>query len=165
MTRHTPKCLDRLRYLIVVSYALCNLVGFPAVGQSPDELVTAAFRADVVAVRALIAQGVTPNAAYANGHNTLARAAYEGHVEVVRLLLESGADPNLRDNEQQTALFWAVFRAQVEIAGSRRTHSPARPPIPRRLVGLCVAPRCRSLHPCGGLVHHREWQRQRSGNR
>ncbi len=81
-----------------------------------DQLVDAAFVADVDEVRFLLAQGGNPDARDEEGHTPLMLAAAEGNRELVRILLESGADPNLRDPDGWSALDVAVARKMIDVA-------------------------------------------------
>ncbi len=80
-----------------------------------DELVDAAFLADVNDVRLLLAQGASPDARDEEQRTPLMLAAAEGHRELVQVLLEAGADPNLRDRDGWSALDVAVARKMIEI--------------------------------------------------
>src|SRR5262249_18977412 len=62
-----------------------------------DELLAAAKKGDVAAVKALIANGADVNAKTAYGVTPLLHAASQGHTEVVKLLLEHKADANAKD--------------------------------------------------------------------
>lgn len=80
-----------------------------------DELVDAAFLADVNDVRLLLAQGGNPDARDEEQRTPLMLAVAEGHRELVQVLLEAGADPNLRDLDGWSALDVAVARKMIEI--------------------------------------------------
>lgn len=80
-----------------------------------DELVDAAFLADLDDVRFLLAQGGDPDARDEEQRTPLMLAVAEGHRELVRVLLEAGADPNLRDLDGWSALDVAVTRKMIEI--------------------------------------------------
>jgi len=80
-----------------------------------DELVDAAFLADVNDVRLLLAQGASPDGRDEEQRTPLMLAVGEGHRTLVRVLLEAGADPNLRDLDGWSALDVAVARKMIEI--------------------------------------------------
>lgn len=80
-----------------------------------DELVDAAFLADLDDVRHLLAQGAHPDARDEEQRTPLMLAVAEGHRELVQVLLDAGADPNLRDLDGWSALDVAVARKMIEI--------------------------------------------------
>lgn len=100
--------------LLKISLALLLL---PFVGQTPNEdLLVAARRGDLPAVRALLERGADVNAKTAYGATPLSYASDKGHVEVVRLLLERGADPNAKDTFYgATPISWAAGNKHAEI--------------------------------------------------
>ena len=59
-------------------------------------------------VKALLAQGVSPESTDGSGHTALSDAACGGHDDIVALLLALGADPNLRVTGAQRR--WAAPR-------------------------------------------------------
>jgi outer membrane protein assembly factor BamB len=69
-----------------------------AANAQPPDLVAAAIRGDLEAVRSLVDRGAPVDTADRWGGTALAFAAAEGHVEVVRFLLERGADPSKRES-------------------------------------------------------------------
>lgn len=81
-----------------------------------DQLVDAAFVADLDEVRLLLAQGGNPDARDDEQRTPLMLAAAEGNRELVRVLLEAGADPNLRDQDGWSALDVAVARKMIDVA-------------------------------------------------
>jgi ankyrin repeat protein len=72
------------------------------------ELLYAAGRGDLTAVRELIAKGVSVNAANHVGGTALMSACASYRSEIVEFLLQAGADVNLRTNDSRTALHAAV---------------------------------------------------------
>lgn len=72
----------------------------PAAG----ELVTAAARGDIEAVRDLLDRGVDPDEPDSDGRTAVTSAAYGGHAGVVRLLVDAGADVDLQDSTRTNAL-------------------------------------------------------------
>ncbi len=83
------------------------------------ELRTAAYKADVERVKALLAGGANVNYQdpKANKETALFTAANRGHVEVVRLLLAVGADPNLKTHLfSNTPLLVAGEGGHAEVA-------------------------------------------------
>jgi cytohesin len=81
-----------------------------------DQLVDAAFLADLDEVRDLLAQGGDPDARDDEQRTPLMLAVAEDHREMVRVLLEVGADPNLRDQDGWSALDVAVARKMIDMA-------------------------------------------------
>lgn len=90
---------------------------FPFAGQTPSEdLLVAARKGDLPAVRALLERGADVNAKTAYGATPLSYASDKGHAEVVGLLLERGADPNAKDTFYgATPISWAAGNKHVEI--------------------------------------------------
>ena len=72
------------------------------------ELLYAAGRGDLTAVRELIADGVSVNAANHVGGTVLMSACASYRSEVVEFLLQAGADVNMPTKDGQTALHVAV---------------------------------------------------------
>jgi uncharacterized protein len=66
-------------------------------------LMLAAFRGDIVTVRALLMGGADVNARDKDGDTALMFAAYRGHTEIVSLLLDYGANVYARARNGWTA--------------------------------------------------------------
>jgi outer membrane protein assembly factor BamB len=82
-----------------------------------EELLAAAKKGDLGAVKTLLAKGADANAKNSYGATALSFAADKGHLEVVKLLLEHKADPNAKDTfYKATPLEWAVMRGHTDIA-------------------------------------------------
>lgn len=122
MIAHTARCLLPAAdwnqtmpiSILRISFALLLL---PFAGQTPNEdLLVAARKGDLPAVRALLERGADVNAKTAYGATPLSYASDKGHVEVVRLLLERGADPNAKDTFYgATPISWAAGNKHAEI--------------------------------------------------
>jgi uncharacterized protein len=67
-----------------------------AAGTRSPELLDAARKGDVAAVRSLLASGADANAAQGDGLSALHLAGRQGHVEITKLLISSGADVEAR---------------------------------------------------------------------
>jgi outer membrane protein assembly factor BamB len=75
-----------------------------------EDLLAAARKGDVEAVKSLVAKGADVNAKSAYGATALHFAADRGHVAVIKLLLELKADPNVRDTFYQASpMNWALL--------------------------------------------------------
>ena len=74
-------------------------------GREMPPLVAAAKDADWDAVRALVAQGVDVNSAYADGTTALHWASYWDNVEIADLLIRDGADVNATTDLGVTSLW------------------------------------------------------------
>lgn len=72
------------------------------------ELIHAARRGDVDAVRTLLAAGAGVHAVDETGATALVHAAYANHLEVAGLLVASGADVNHQDRTRQSAFLIAT---------------------------------------------------------
>jgi outer membrane protein assembly factor BamB len=68
-----------------------------AVADQNGDLLAAAKKGDVAAVKKLIADGADVNFKTPYGVTALLQAAGKGHTEVVKILLEHKADPNIKD--------------------------------------------------------------------
>jgi ankyrin repeat protein len=120
-TRHRPELVEYLmsRGLKILPDALTG----PANWQSPELL------------QRWIAQGADVNArAGAYNVTPLMRAASSeaGSAGSVRVLLESGANPNAETTEGETALDWAVLRADRERVAALEKYGATRGKGPRR---------------------------------
>src|SRR5215475_5035596 len=81
-----------------------------------DDLIAAARKSDVEAVKGLLAKGADPNAKSPYGATPLFFACDRGNLEIVKLLVERGADVNVRDTfYKSTAVGWAVSKNHVDI--------------------------------------------------
>jgi Ankyrin repeats (3 copies) len=78
---------------------LISLAPIGALAQSAnDDLIAAAKKGDIEAVKSLIAKGANVNARTNYGATALHFAADRGHLEVIKALVEAGADVNARDD-------------------------------------------------------------------
>ncbi|MBS1789123.1 MAG: ankyrin repeat domain-containing protein [Acidobacteria bacterium] len=81
-----------------------------------DELIIAARKSNVEAVKELLAKGADVNAKTEYGATPLFFACDRGNVEIVKLLLAAGADTEIRDTfYKSNPVSWAVQRDQSEI--------------------------------------------------
>ena len=80
-------------------------------------LVDAAAAGDTALVRALLAEGVDPNAARADGATALLWAAHRDDAETVDLLLQAGAGVNAADDHGVTPLARACENASAAMVG------------------------------------------------
>lgn len=89
----------------------------PARAQKLDEdLIAAARKGNVEAVKDLLAKGANVNAKTRYGATPLSYAADRGNVEIVRMLLERGADVNVQDTfYRATPMTWAASKGFAEI--------------------------------------------------
>ena len=79
-----------------------------------DELVGAARRGELEAVKSLVAKGASVNATYRYGQTALYIASANGHAEVVRFLADKGADVNVTDTfYKSSALAWSAGKGHV----------------------------------------------------
>jgi hypothetical protein len=81
-----------------------------------DDLIAAARKSNVEAVKELLAKGADPNAKTPYGATPLFFACDRGNLEIVTILVERGADVNVRDTfYNSTAVGWAVSKNHVAI--------------------------------------------------
>ncbi len=96
---------------------LFSLFPVAALAQNLNEdLIAAARKSDVEAVKELLAKGADPNARTRYGATPLFFACDRGNLEIVKLLIERGADVNAKDTfYNSTAVGWAVSKNHVAI--------------------------------------------------
>lgn len=81
-----------------------------------EELIAAARKSNVEAVKNLLAKGADVNAKTEYGATPLFFACDRGNLEIVKLLLAAGADTEIRDTfYKSNPVSWAVQRDQAEI--------------------------------------------------
>lgn len=81
-----------------------------------DDLIAAARKSNVEAVKELLAKGADPNAKSPYGATPLFFACDRGSLEIVKLLVERGADVNVKDTfYNSTAVGWAVSKNHTAI--------------------------------------------------
>jgi hypothetical protein len=80
-----------------------------------QNLIDAADRGDLDAVRRLLGQGASVRARDARGRTALIAAAYRNHVPVAALLIERGADVNAKDDTVQSAYLISTSEGYVEL--------------------------------------------------
>jgi ankyrin repeat protein len=81
-----------------------------------DELIVAARKSNVEAVKTLLGKGADVNTKTEYGATPLFFACDRGNVEIVKILLEHGADANIRDKfYNSTPILWAVMRDHAEV--------------------------------------------------
>ena len=78
-------------------------------------LIDATRRADVDAIRVLLAEGADVNARYGDGTTALHWAAHLGSEDLVTLFITSGADVNAADDHGVTALSLAALNGSVAL--------------------------------------------------
>jgi ankyrin repeat protein len=106
MLRHATTSL-----LVIATFTLLLRAADPN-----EELLAAARKGDVDAVKALLAKGADVNAKNSYGATALSYAADKGHLEVVKVLLENKADVNTKDTFYKASpLDWAIMRSRFDI--------------------------------------------------
>lgn len=81
-----------------------------------EELITAARKSNVEAVKTLLAKGADVNAKTEYGATALFFACDRGNAEIVKLLLAAGADIDVKDTFYKSSpINWAVQRDQAEV--------------------------------------------------
>jgi uncharacterized protein len=79
------------------------------------DLIGAAERGDVAAVRQLLDKGANVEARDASGKTALIAAAYANHLDVAKVLIDAGADVNTQDRTQQSAYLIATSEGYLEL--------------------------------------------------
>lgn len=79
------------------------------------ELVVAAYKGDLAAVRALLAKRANVNARNSGGVTALVASPWGGNVDVTKALIVAGADVNAVDNDGGTALLAAAGTPHTDI--------------------------------------------------
>jgi ankyrin repeat protein len=96
-----------LKAFILTCIALS--AGVQAIAQEPHEKLYSAIRAnDLPGLKALLDQGVSPNALAPRDITPLMYAAEVGSADAMRMLLQRGAEVNLQNAFGSTALMWSV---------------------------------------------------------
>jgi len=79
------------------------------------ELIGAAFKGDLAAVSAALANGADVNAKNNKGLTALMKASAGGHADVVKFLLDKGADVNSKNTNGYTALMAASWSGHADV--------------------------------------------------
>ena len=83
-----------------------------------EDLIKAALRGDLPAVKRFIAKGADVNAKDCNGGTALIAASQDGRLDLVQALIAEGADVNAKMDNGLTALIPASERPQRGRAGA-----------------------------------------------
>jgi ankyrin repeat protein/mannose-6-phosphate isomerase-like protein (cupin superfamily) len=96
---------------------VCSLAGFAstAVAQSPADLIDAAKRQDVAAVRALLANKVNVNGQAADGSTALHWAAQRNNPVLVDLLVRAGANAKASSRYNVPPLYLATLNGNAQV--------------------------------------------------
>jgi ankyrin repeat protein len=101
---------------LALAFILLTFLNFGYAQNQSEELLAAARKSDVAAVKAMLDKGVDVNSKNRYGATALSYACDRGSVEMVRLLIERGADVNVEDTfYHATPLGWAADKGYVEI--------------------------------------------------
>ncbi len=104
-----------LALLLMPLYALGQTAN-SALPTLNEELIAAARKSNVEAVKTLLAKGADVNAKTEYGATPLFFACDRGNAEIVKLLLAAGADIDVKDTfYKSTPISWAVQRDQAEV--------------------------------------------------
>ncbi|MBM3528916.1 MAG: ankyrin repeat domain-containing protein [Alphaproteobacteria bacterium] len=79
------------------------------------EMIQAAERGEIVAVRTLLAEGARIDARDQRGRTALMAATHRNQVAVARFLIQEGADVNAKDFIQDTPYLYAAAEGRTEI--------------------------------------------------
>jgi ankyrin repeat protein len=111
-------------FLVMAGVALLAATGFVLFrsffsSRQTDDLLVAAQRGDLAAVKSSLGRGKSANASdLRTGHTPLMYAALAGQSQTAHLLLKSGADVNATSKSGETALMLAAMWGHSEIANS-----------------------------------------------
>ncbi|MEO6458503.1 MAG: ankyrin repeat domain-containing protein [Chloroflexia bacterium] len=86
-----------------------------AAQENAMELIAAAERGDVEAVKRLLTRGAPVEARDERGRTPLIAAAYPNHLDVADVLIEAGADVNAKDDTQQSAYLISTSEGYLEL--------------------------------------------------
>jgi ankyrin repeat protein len=113
---YQPLCAIWRHRSLTAALLLALLIPMQAHGQDAGgELIDAAKKGDVDALRSLINKGGNVNGKNASGRTPLMEAAYWGRVDAAKLFLEKGADPNAKDLEDHTPLIDAAGNGHIQV--------------------------------------------------
>jgi len=106
-----------MKYVSLAIFLLNICVTLPAFAGPNEDLIAAAEKGDIGAVRASLAKGADINVKRNNeaGATALIVAAYNGHTDVVQILLTKGADINAKMNDGTTILMCAAYNGHTDI--------------------------------------------------
>jgi ankyrin repeat protein len=92
--------------MIVIVVALTGIT--VRAQENPDKFYSALRAGDLVALKALLDQGVSPDSPDSRGVTPLMNAAAVGSVEAMKMLIDRGADVNAQNTFGSTALMWSA---------------------------------------------------------
>ncbi len=109
--------------LFIIGVVVCK-VGLAGAGQTPEEIVAAAYRGDLETVKRLVKEGADVNVRdEEHGATSLVAAAYAGHPSVVEYLLEVGGDPKLTETKYgATPMMAATFAGNHDVVEILKRH-------------------------------------------
>ena len=116
------QALKKMKVILAAAFVLVlwALATFSAPPPAAD-LLKAARAGDLTAVKALLAQGASPNATGEDGVTPLMYAAWGGHKDICELLISKGADINAKDKDGKTALKHAIKSKHPDVADFLRS--------------------------------------------
>jgi ankyrin repeat protein len=124
-----------MKNIFVVLAFITNILLFS--GCSKIGIIELASQNDIVAIEALLDEGVDINTINFNGTTMLLAATLGGHLELVDFLLKNGADPNLSNIQGTSPIFGASLLGFNEIVINLLANG-ANPNV--RIDGIYVTP-------------------------
>jgi ankyrin repeat protein len=103
------------RIFLILLFALTRLAAADKRPELAQQLIAAAERGDVAAVKDLLAQGAGVQARDGHGWTALMAATHGNHPAAAALLIAAGADVNARDNLKDTPYLFAGAEGRLEI--------------------------------------------------
>src|SRR5262245_16598295 len=101
-----------------------------------EDLIQAARKSNVEAVKTLLEKGADANAKTEHGATPIFFACDRGNTEIVKLLLEHGADVTISDTfYKSTPIVWAVMRDRAEVVKLMIEKHPQNKPM---VMGMAI---------------------------
>lgn len=114
--------------------------------RAEDDIISAAARGDVPAIRSLLSGGAPVDGRDGAGRTALLAATQANHVEAARVLIEAGADVNAKDNIEDSPFLYAGAEGRVEILKLTLAHG-ADLKSTNRYGGVALIPACHHGYP------------------
>jgi uncharacterized protein len=121
MSRAAASLAPLLAFPLALAMILA-MMGEVMAGPKENELLDAASRDDVPAIRRLLSEGVRVDSRNDRGQTALLVATHANQIEAARLLIEAGANVNAKDAIQDSPYLYAGARGHLEILRMTLSH-------------------------------------------